>query len=211
MQLIRPGTWRADLTLSSQSNPVFKFAANGNWSANWGDNNQASFTVPLSDFADLSGANIGLNGTLNGIYRFTFSEDTSTFSVQQITTSDADGDGIPDNWEVAYGLNPNNAADGSVDTDGDGLNNLQEFLAGTNPRNPASVFRITSVTGSQGTTVIGFSSVSGKVYRVEYASGPTGGWQTLADNISGTGGTIQITDHPAPDQRIRFYRADVLP
>ncbi len=211
MQLIRPGTWCADLTLSSQSNLQFKFVANASWSVSWGDNSQTTFAVPLSDFADLSGANIALNGTLTGIYRFTFVEDTSTFTVQQITTSDADGDGMPDNWEIAYGLNPNNDADASIDTDGDGLTNLQEFRAGTNPRNPNSVFRISSFVNGAGAVTIRFPSVFGKVYRIEYSASLTSGWQTLSDNIPGTGGTIQITDHPPANQLLRFYRADIVP
>jgi hypothetical protein len=196
--------------MASQTNPQFKFAANSSWSVSWGDNSQSTFAVPLSDFADLSGANIALNGTLTGIYRFTFSENTSTFTVQQITTSDADGDGIPDNWEIAYGLNPNNGADAAIDTDGDGLTNLQEFQAGTNPRDPNSVFRISSFVSNAGGTAIRFPSVAGKVYRIEYSASLTNGWQTLSDNISGTGGTIQITDHPPANQLLRFYRADVV-
>ena len=40
---------------------------------------------------------------------------------------------MPDAWERAYGLDPNNAADASQDPDHDGLSNLQEYQAGTNP------------------------------------------------------------------------------
>ena len=41
---------------------------------------------------------------------------------------------MPDQWEQIYGLNPNDAGDGSLDADGDGYTNLEEFLNGTNPR-----------------------------------------------------------------------------
>ena len=47
-------------------------------------------------------------------------------------TSDSDGDGMPDGWEVANGLNPN-SSDASEDPDGDGQSNLQEYLNNTDP------------------------------------------------------------------------------
>ena len=48
--------------------------------------------------------------------------------------TDDDNDGMPDAFELAYNLNPFNAADASADSDLDGLNNLQEYQAGTNPQ-----------------------------------------------------------------------------
>jgi hypothetical protein len=47
---------------------------------------------------------------------------------------DSDGDGMPDDWEKARGLNPNNPSDGSADTDEDGYTNVEEFLNGTDPQ-----------------------------------------------------------------------------
>ncbi len=41
---------------------------------------------------------------------------------------DSDGDGMPDSWEVARGLDPR-TADGADDRDGNGYSNLEEFLA----------------------------------------------------------------------------------
>lgn len=51
---------------------------------------------------------------------------------------DADADGMPDWWELAHGLNPNDPADAARDDDGDSFTNLQEYLAGTDPANPGS-------------------------------------------------------------------------
>ena len=46
------------------------------------------------------------------------------------------GDGVPDGWKVAHGLDPLDPAVATQDPDNDGLNNLQEYQHGTDPRNP---------------------------------------------------------------------------
>lgn len=50
---------------------------------------------------------------------------------------DADGDGLPDSWELAYFGNLSHTATG--DFDRDGISNLEEFLDGTSPTNNASL------------------------------------------------------------------------
>ena len=59
---------------------------------------------------------------------------------------DTDEDGLPDAWEIANGLNPNNAADALLDPDGDSLNNLAEQTQGTNPNVANGVGSITVTT-----------------------------------------------------------------
>ena len=46
-------------------------------------------------------------------------------------SADADNDGLPDDFELANGLNPNDPADAALNPDNDGLTNLQEFQNGT--------------------------------------------------------------------------------
>jgi pectate lyase len=41
---------------------------------------------------------------------------------------DSDGDGMPDSWEIARGLNPNSAADATRDRNNDGYTNIEEYI-----------------------------------------------------------------------------------
>ena len=46
---------------------------------------------------------------------------------------DSDGDGMTDDWEKHFGLNPRDPADSNSDKDHDGYTNIEEYLNGTNP------------------------------------------------------------------------------
>ncbi|MDP0500082.1 MAG: polysaccharide lyase [Verrucomicrobiota bacterium JB022] len=56
-----------------------------------------------------------------------------TFSPDEVPV-DSDNDGMPDEWEIRYGLDPHNPADAAEDADGDGYTNIEEYLNGTNPQ-----------------------------------------------------------------------------
>lgn len=43
---------------------------------------------------------------------------------------DSDGDGMPDAWETAHGLNPNDPSDANKDSTGDGYTNIEKYING---------------------------------------------------------------------------------
>lgn len=46
---------------------------------------------------------------------------------------DSDNDGIPDAWEIKYGLNPNDPSDANGDLNGDGYTNIEKYINGIDP------------------------------------------------------------------------------
>lgn len=77
--------------------------------------------------------------------QFTHTDTAGQFSSNSIPVSnrvtgiditlafDADGDGMPDGWEIANGLSLGTPADAAEDPDTDGLSNLQEYVFETGP------------------------------------------------------------------------------
>ncbi|MCA9196171.1 MAG: hypothetical protein KDA87_01490 [Planctomycetales bacterium] len=50
--------------------------------------------------------------------------------------ADADSDGLPDDWEVQHGLDPQEASDAAADANGDGYTNIEDFINGIDPNSP---------------------------------------------------------------------------
>jgi hypothetical protein len=122
---------------------------------------------------------------------------------------DSDGDGIPDSYEVAHGMNPNDPTDADRDADGDGQSNRAEYLAGTNPQEAGSRFSMSVVTTvGSGHYTVRFSAVAGKTYTVQYKNDLADStWTKLADIPAQSSDTIVDTADPGSGgQSHRFYR-----
>lgn len=56
--------------------------------------------------------------------------------------TDSDGDGMPDAWELLYGLDPNDPSDAAGNLDDDGFTNLEEYQNGTDPTVPDEIVEL---------------------------------------------------------------------
>lgn len=64
---------------------------------------------------------------------FDFLEDQTVSVITVDDDVDTDNDGMSDEWETTYGLDPDSSDDEDMDNDSDGLSNLEEYQNGTNP------------------------------------------------------------------------------
>jgi hypothetical protein len=112
----------SDGTVYVGSSDKYLYAINPNGSQKW------RF---LTGDAVHSSPAIGTDGTI-----YVGSDDGYLYAISPI--ADTDGDGMPDDWEIANGLNPL-VNDANLDKDGDSFTNFQEYIAGTNPNDPNSI------------------------------------------------------------------------
>ena len=97
---------------------------------------------------------------------------------------DSDGDGIPDSWEAANGLNPNDASDGNAKTlSSEGYTNLEVYMNSL----------VEDITNACATgTVEGQEEVPASQFDSNSAEGQT--WYSLTKTDANVGSGLSITD-----------------
>ncbi len=116
---------------------------------------------------------------------------------------DADGDTVPDWWEIVFELSPTNATDAAEDPDGDGFTTRQEYAANTDPTNAGSALRMVwARSDATGAVMVawrtrpdGFDAP--RAYDLQRADGPLGpsnAWVTVRPMISATGDVTTACD-----------------
>ena len=128
------------------------------------------------------------------------------FTVQVL--ADADGDGLPDAWELIHGLNTNDVSDALLDADDDGSSNLDEYLAGTQPTNALSYLSIAPIQVTNDSVRLSFLAASNTTYTLESrrdANEPA--WFRVVDILATpTNRTVQWTDVFQTIEATRHYR-----
>ena len=110
---------------------------------------------------------------------------SDTVLVVSAAAADSDGDGMPDDWETAHGLNPH-LNDAAGDGDFDGRNNLQEYQADTHPGNPGSLLRIDRVSLAGNVLQLVWQGGSNAVQIVQCSSNLDSGWRDWLTNLPPT-------------------------
>jgi len=95
---------------------------------------------------------------------------------------------------------------GYGDSDGDGSSDYTEWISGTDPLSSSSVFKLTKVIMESLYPVIRWSSISNRVYEVDWSTNLTGAFQMITSGIPATPPENIYTDMTIRSCSPVFYR-----
>jgi hypothetical protein len=136
-----------------------------------------------------------------------------TFTIIKQGAADSDGDGIPDEYEIAHGLN-RFLNDAALDSDKDGESNLREFILSTHSNTYDRYAFSTAYNDLAGTATVTFPTIAGRNYKVLYSADLIT-WLPASSVVAGNGTTMTWTDDgtatgtPPSAASKRFYRIEV--
>lgn len=123
-----------------------------------------------------------------------------------LPTSDDDGDGLPDEWELTAGTDWK-SADATGDLDQDGLSNQEEFWAGTNPLDAASALRLQIRTDATNGLQLELEAMAGHTYSIMFShASELTEWTKLLDIPADTTNRMVQIPIAEPAAPARFFK-----
>ena len=129
-------------------------------------------------------------------------------SASTYTSRDDDGDQMPNQFEVGYGLNPGLASDGVGDLDSDHFLNWQEYIAGTELTNERSLLWISAIQTAPTNCELRWLSVAGKQYKIHRSTNIMNNFSAIVSNVTAMAPTNTWSES-LPGSARYFYRVEV--
>jgi hypothetical protein len=130
-------------------------------------------------------------------------------TLQNLTLgTDANGDGIPDQWETNFlaslGLNiPLSSINPNKDYSGDGRTLRQEYLLGDYPFNPGYNFKVSIVSQNAGSAVIAFTTMTARTYTVS-GSSDLQNWTPVSFTVPANGSAVMTSYYASTIQPLQI-------
>ena len=156
------------------------------------------------------GRTLLVSSLLPGLTQTDFSPSADVF-LFRVGATDSDGDGMDDEWELAFF--DTLARAGSGDFDGDGASDKSEFLAGTDPTNAGSTLPVLAISAvSSSSRTLFWNAIPGRSYRAEYKNAAeVPGWTPVGAEVIAASTTASLVDSTIGTNTLRFYRVRILP
>jgi hypothetical protein len=200
MQLVGNFSWKliAYFAAPPTGNSEYKFAA-GSWDTNWGPSATPG-VAELSTFSNIQASSVL---TAAGYFVFTFNDSTLAYSLAPLDTTDADNNGLPDEWEAYYGgyLNPKLTSldPATAYVAGSTTTAAEAFSAGTNPVQDTTPPTIELASGVPALTWIALNGTLPAIAAADVVAADNLGTPTvgIAYNVNGNNVTSIPVDEPA--------------
>ncbi|WP_309399388.1 FG-GAP repeat protein [Cerasicoccus maritimus] len=143
--------------------------------------------------------------------------DLSILGLFSYDATDADGDTIPDGWEIVH-LGAITNSDGALDSDGDGKSDYDEFLSGNDPNNRNDYFKVMQqdFNAQDRRITLSFNSnddLANRRYRVLYSPDMSpGSWIEVPGSVTApsSGTETQVTLDLPGEGDLYFVRIDAF-
>lgn len=130
--------------------------------------------------------------------------------IQDPAPADANGDGLPDAWQMLYFDSVSSAnARPDADPDGDGVPNRDEYPAATDPMNDVSALRILTFTpwSLTQTYELTYPTLLSHYYQAQRTTNlQTGRWKGFTNATFGTGATVPFAGPMPSNESVEFIR-----